>query len=168
MRQAGGKVLVDAGSPREATERLIPLADIFSFPARFAQDLPGLNDAETACREILRRGARAAICTEGANGATAATMTECFHTPAFPVRVRDSTGAGDVFCGGLGYGLLQNRDLRRTVQFATATAAIKCQGSGIASHLRRWSRRCCSAAHRGEVLTMSVVTAFQAVSLRQP
>ena len=50
--------------------------------------------------------------------------------PAFPVEVVDTTGAGDVFHGAYIYGMLQEWELMKTVEFASAVAAIKCTRLG--------------------------------------
>lgn len=55
---------------------------------------------------------------------------EIFHSPGFPVKVVDTTGAGDVFHGAFIYGLLEKWDLKKTAQFACATAAMKCRELG--------------------------------------
>ena len=44
---------------------------------------------------------------------------------SFEVNVVDTTGCGDVFHGGYIYGLLQGWDIRQTVRFAAACAALK-------------------------------------------
>jgi ribokinase len=50
--------------------------------------------------------------------------------PAFEIPAVDTTGAGDVFHGGYIYGLLQGWDIRNTVLFASAIAALKCKKIG--------------------------------------
>lgn len=42
----------------------------------------------------------------------------------------DTTGAGDVFHGGLLFALLRGRPLRQALRFASATAALKCRELG--------------------------------------
>jgi len=130
VRSSGGKVVVDAGSPKSATEELMSLADVFSFPARFADQFLQTTDPEAACAEVCRRGAGAAVCTLGDAGAKVLCAEGEFHVPAFSVSVEDTTGAGDVFCGGLAYGLLQSWTVKRSVTFAAAAAAVKCRGMG--------------------------------------
>jgi ribokinase len=44
--------------------------------------------------------------------------------------VVDTTGCGDVFHGGYIYGLLQGWDIRQTVRFAAACAALKTRAIG--------------------------------------
>ena len=55
---------------------------------------------------------------------------DIFTTPAFDVPAVDTTGAGDVFHGGYLYGVLQGWELRRSVTFASAVAAMKCRLPG--------------------------------------
>jgi sulfofructose kinase len=56
--------------------------------------------------------------------------SETHHQAAFPVPVKDTTGAGDVFHGAFLYALLQDWNLRRCVTFAAAVAALKCRALG--------------------------------------
>jgi len=46
------------------------------------------------------------------------------HVPAFPVEVRDSTAAGDVFNAGLAVALAEGRPIEQALRFASAAAAI--------------------------------------------
>ncbi|MDO8426689.1 MAG: PfkB family carbohydrate kinase, partial [Deltaproteobacteria bacterium] len=48
----------------------------------------------------------------------------------FKVDAIDTTGAGDVFHGGYIWGLLNGWDIEKTVEFASAFAALKCLGIG--------------------------------------
>jgi sugar/nucleoside kinase (ribokinase family) len=50
--------------------------------------------------------------------------------PAFPVKVVDGTGAGDVFRAGFIYGLLQKWTVPAMLRFANAAAAISCTRPG--------------------------------------
>ncbi len=68
--------------------------------------------------------------TAGRAGAYAVAGDDAWHQPAFPVAVRDTTGAGDVFHGAYLFGVLQGWELRRTVAFAAAAAALKCRALG--------------------------------------
>jgi sulfofructose kinase len=42
----------------------------------------------------------------------------------------DSTGAGDVFHGAFIYGLVQDWDIARTLEFSNAAAALNCTAIG--------------------------------------
>ncbi len=75
-------------------------------------------------------GSKAATITLGNKGSITLAGDEIFRTPAFNVEVVDTTGAGDVFHGGYIYGLLQGRDIKDVVRFASAFAALKCRRLG--------------------------------------
>jgi len=49
---------------------------------------------------------------------------------AFNVPVVDTTGAGDVFHGAFAYAYIQGWEVDKCLDFASATAAIKCTGFG--------------------------------------
>jgi ribokinase len=53
-----------------------------------------------------------------------------FHQQAFKMDAVDTTGCGDVFHGGYIYGLLQNWEIKQTVRFAAACAALKTRALG--------------------------------------
>lgn len=130
VAKAGGLVMVDAGAPKVATAELIALADVFSFPERFAEQFFDDADPEKAGAEILRRGANAALCTRGEHGVTVFESHGTCQIPAFTVDTVDSTGAGDVFCGGVIAGLLSGKPLPAAVRTGAAAAALKCRGIG--------------------------------------
>lgn len=60
---------------------------------------------------------------------------QSFTVPSFPVRVVDTTGAGDGFHGGFVYALSRGYALREAVIFASAVAALKCTKLGGQSGL---------------------------------
>lgn len=81
-------------------------------------------------------GAKATVLTQGAAGGLVADATGLWRYTAFPLEdTVDTTGAGDAFRAGLCYGLLQNWPLRRTIPFASATAACHCRRLGGASQI---------------------------------
>jgi sugar/nucleoside kinase (ribokinase family) len=88
------------------------------------------EDAEVAVR-LLKAGARAVVITRGAEGCRIFREDGTSAAePALQIAARDTTGAGDAFRAGFLCGLYYGWDLRDTVRFATATAAVNCQGTG--------------------------------------
>jgi sugar/nucleoside kinase (ribokinase family) len=88
------------------------------------------DDSEVAIR-LLKAGVRVVITTRGAEGC------RVFHEDgtsasesAFQTAVRDTTGAGDAFRAGFICGLYYGWDVRDTVRFAAAAAAVNCRGMG--------------------------------------
>lgn len=69
--------------------------------------------------------------TLGAGGSRWWTDGQLTHVPALPVRVVDTTGAGDVFHGALAVGLAQGLPVIEAACFASAAASLKCElGNG--------------------------------------
>lgn len=130
-RCAGVSVVVDAGSYREGSLQVVALADYYitseDFVSQYSQTDVTEEVVRNVARELLRLGPKVVIVTLGAQGSLTVTKNECFFLPAFQVDVVDTTGCGDVFHGAFIYGILQNWELKRSVQFASATAALKCK-----------------------------------------
>jgi sulfofructose kinase len=113
------------------TEELLTYVDYLIAAEEFAADVTGLSNPEDAARRLQTRyGSRVVGITMGAGGAVFCDRGSVSTSPAFHVRVADTTGAGDVFHGGFIYGLLQSWPLPRVVRFAHAAAALKCTQTG--------------------------------------
>lgn len=97
----------------------------------FPQRLTGEATLEAALRTMMRRyGHRLAAATLGEDGVLAWDGERMLHVEAFPVPVRDTTGAGDIFHAGFVYALLQEWPLERQLAFACAAAALNCTAAG--------------------------------------
>lgn len=148
-KKLGAKVSLDVGSLRSGAESVLPFVDHLIVSKRFACGFTNLSDPFSACRELMKRGFETVVVTIGEKGCicgsprgftTSSSAGESktrgggaegiFHSPGFPVKVVDTTGAGDVFHGAFIYGLLQEWDLKKTAQLACAAAALKCRELG--------------------------------------
>jgi ribokinase len=80
----------------------------------------------TAAAQALRLQGHveAAVVTAGAHGAAFASPQGSGVVPAFQVQAVDTTAAGDTFVGGLVAALADGLDLRPSIAFASAAAAI--------------------------------------------
>lgn len=116
-------VVVDAGTLREGTEALLPLAHVFVASASFARALVGADDPHGACRAMRERGVEVAGVTLGARGYVASFRDTVLEGPAFAVEAVDTTGCGDIFHAGLVEGLLARWPLERCFDFAAWAAA---------------------------------------------
>jgi sulfofructose kinase len=134
MHAADKKVMLDAprgnADLRHVIGELVEVCDVLIGGSGVCQELSGKSDFWDAGEAVLRMGPQVVVQTEGEEGSTTITASERFHTPAFPVEVVDTTGAGDVFHGAYLAGLLRGWDLRQTARFASAVAAIKCMHLG--------------------------------------
>ncbi|MDD5708427.1 MAG: carbohydrate kinase family protein [Kiritimatiellae bacterium] len=134
MHAAGKTVVLDPGTSQGKVWKdhltLLPHVDVLIGGSGFGQALSGQKDIRQAGAKAIEMGPRIFVQTEGNKGCYTITPEDSFHTPAFPVDVVDTTGAGDVFHGAYIVGLAHGWDLRRTAQFASAVSAIKCTRIG--------------------------------------
>ncbi len=130
-KDAGVTVVVDAGSLREGSLELIKMADYVITSEVFAKQYYSNNyDAKAAAMELLKLGSRAVVVTLGDKGSITVSKESYFYQPAFKIKAVDTTGCGDVFHGAFIFGLIQRWDLKETIRFASATAALKCRNIG--------------------------------------
>jgi ribokinase len=127
-RRYGIPVMLDAGRIREGMMELCKLSDYIVCSEEFSYDLAGTPSKTLRELSILRP--RACTITLGERGSVTWSDGEKFRQGAFRVRAVDTTGAGDVFHGGYIYGLLCGWDIKKTVRFASAFAALKCLKPG--------------------------------------
>ena len=129
-RQGGGKVILDAGSPREGINRLLAVTDHAVVSDDFASGtFPG-QDAEEAVHRIREMGPKAVVMTQGERGGLWLEDHSEDRYSAYRVALLDTTGAGDAFHGAYLYGLKSGWDMDRRCRFASAVAALVCRGLG--------------------------------------
>ncbi|MDW7982222.1 MAG: PfkB family carbohydrate kinase [Thermomicrobium sp.] len=120
----------------------------------------------TRAPEVLRgfwhERLRLVVVTHGAAGCTYLTANGQGTVPGFPVRVVDTTGAGDGFVAGLLVGLLERpgdwslHELEQVVRFANAVGALVCTRRGAIpalptrSRVQRFLRGAGAAGSAGE------------------
>lgn len=129
-RSRGVPAVLDAEAPIREAAGALPLATHIAFSAQGLADFaPGTDrlDALKRARDI----AGAFVCvTEGASGVTRLDGDRPVHTPAFPIEVRDTLGAGDVWHGAFALRLAEGAREAEAIGFANAVAAIKCTRFG--------------------------------------
>jgi sugar/nucleoside kinase (ribokinase family) len=129
-REEAIPVVMDAERISDETAQLVALADIVigerSFPERFT----GCADLKDALRQIAGSGPRVTGVTLGSEGALALYDGKFYHSPAYEVACRDTTGAGDVFHAAFIRALFEDWDLARCLAFSNAVAALKCRDLG--------------------------------------
>jgi sugar/nucleoside kinase (ribokinase family) len=115
---------------REALADVMTRVDIVTINEAEARQFCGTHNVVKAARDILALGPRAVIIKRAEYGALLLTRDRIFWTPAYPLdEVRDPTGAGDAFAGGLlGHlaraGKLDDRTLCRAVLHGTVCASF--------------------------------------------
>ena len=115
---------------RDALADVMSRVDIVTVNEAEARQFCGTHNVLKAARQILALGPRAVIIKRAEYGALLVTADRIFWTPAYPLEeVRDPTGAGDAFAGGLlGHlaraGKLDDGTLCRAVLHGTVCASF--------------------------------------------
>ena len=115
---------------RDALADVMTRVDIVTINEAEARQFCGTHNVVKAARQILDLGPRAVIIKRAEYGALLLTANRIFWTPAYPLdEVRDPTGAGDAFAGGLlGHlareGKLDDRTLCHAVLHGTVCASF--------------------------------------------
>ncbi len=123
-RDAGVEVVVDAGTLREGMLDLARLSDYFIASEPFATALAGSDNLLEACRKLAEFGPQIVAVTLGAKGYMAMAGGKVFKGPAYPVKVIDTTGCGDVFHAGFVYGVIRRWNPEKILDFAAWSAAM--------------------------------------------
>jgi ribokinase len=135
-RQEGVTAILNPAPARPSLpDEFYQLSDIFCPNESETELLTGLpvstvEEAETAARVLLERGAGTIILTLGERGSLLVTADQTVHVPATPVKALDSTGAGDAFVGSLAYFLAAGKPLSEAMRRANHIAAISVQAAG--------------------------------------
>jgi sugar/nucleoside kinase (ribokinase family) len=135
-RRAGLIVSLDAGF--DPVERwgddnlmaVLRLVDIFLPNDVEARQIARVDDTEAALWE-LAKAARLVVVKCGPAGAMALHEGQIIHSPAFPVDVVDTTGAGDSFNAGFIHAyVFQGLPLQEALRFANACGVLSATGVG--------------------------------------
>jgi sulfofructose kinase len=130
-KNMGLTIVMDAGTMREGSQKLVSMVDILIASERFAEPLVGDNaPSEKALRALHDLGPKDVIITLGSKGSIGLSGKKINFQKAFSIDVVDTTGAGDVYHGAYIYGLLQGWDMQNCMRFASAASAIKCRHIG--------------------------------------
>jgi len=136
MQHAKSKGLtttLDLIAPDEQTmprlKGLLPNVDYFMPSMEEAEFIADTVDA--GCKSpselatyFMDLGAGACIFKWGEKGSFIKTADTEFRVPAFKVKVSDTTGCGDSYCGGFTAGLALGQDLESACRLGTATSGL--------------------------------------------
>ena len=124
-------LLHDPVDARDRFERICRLADVVKLSDEDAAWL--YPDHPDVCAYVLSLGPRVVAMTRGAGGAEIRTQRDVVSTPAGPVRVADTIGAGDSFMAalvqqllGVDLDVLTGPELKHIGAFATRAAGVTC------------------------------------------
>lgn len=132
-RDHGVLVSIDAGTIRPRIGELLDLADLVIASEDFCRRWSRCDDLRTGIRALEAHHNLVTAVTMGAQGAIYVDPEsgEVRLVPAAPAEVVvDTTGAGDSFHGAFVYSYLESGDIRRSMEFASRFAALKCRRLG--------------------------------------
>jgi len=112
-------------------QALLEFVDYPITSREFPERLTGEKDLLKSLPTIQRRfKSRLVGATLGRLGVLAWTGSRFLLCPGFRVKAVDTTGAGDVFHGAFVFGLVHGGDIKETLEFSCAAAAINCEAPG--------------------------------------
>lgn len=127
----------------------LPHVAVFHCNESEARGLTQAPDLEKALRKLLNWGAKLVLVTMGEKGAVAANRRAIVEQPAFKVDVVDPTGAGDAFCAGVIWRLLElglsggelpeagGEELAELLLYGQAAGASACTAPGTTEGVSR-------------------------------
>ena len=131
-------------NPAPATEPaaispLLPLCDVVTPNETEAHFLTGETQPEQQAAAMLELGAHAVVITLGRRGALIQSRGgQAVTVPAVPVRVVDTSGAGDAFNAALAVALIRGLDLGEAAHFGCRAAALIVQAPAFVEALHMW------------------------------
>lgn len=128
VKQAGGIVVLDAGSKKVATAELLPMTDVLIASDLFCRSW--FERGDVTLGELLNLGVAAVVRTLGEHGAAYGDGHREFQVPGIPVDAVDTNGAGDIFSGAWLTGITRGWDPMRCLTFANEVAAHSCRFHG--------------------------------------
>ncbi len=133
-RRVGTRTVIDVETVRPGLDVLLRHIDVIIAAEGFPAEYTGASSLGEAMARLQRDTGAPVVCvTLGNQGSLCLAGGREFLTPAFPVPVVDSTGAGDVFRSGFIAGWLHSgaaAELEEVLRWANAVAALKCRGLG--------------------------------------
>ena len=120
----GKKSLLNLAPFRPLPNRMWRRVDLVVANWGEASRAVGEGRVEEMAEKLLRRGPEGVVITLGEGGAYLRTERGGKRIPGVKVRVRDTTGAGDAFCGALAVALASGRPLEEAVLWANCAGAL--------------------------------------------
>ncbi|MFO7569973.1 MAG: PfkB family carbohydrate kinase [Smithellaceae bacterium] len=121
-KEAGIPVIVDAGTLRDGMLAIAPYSDCFITSEVFSRALAGTP--EETCRILAGMGIRFTGVTLGAKGCIALVDGRWIRKEAYPAKVVDTTGCGDVFHAGVTYGIVRGWPAEKSLDCGAWAASL--------------------------------------------
>jgi ribokinase len=107
----------------KALNQILERTFVFMPNSRELTLLTGIEDYVKGAEKMLELGVRVVAIKLGGKGCYVTDGRENHHVEAFKVQIVDTTGAGDAFCAGFLYGLLNGKSLKECVKLGNFVAS---------------------------------------------
>ncbi|MCX8064416.1 MAG: ribokinase [Candidatus Hydrogenedentes bacterium] len=133
-KKNGLVTIVDAGPPRNISDKVFPYIDLISPNETETEFLVGIKpitkkDYRRCAGFLLKKGVRAVVLKLGAKGCYYADDTQEVYVPGFKIKPVDTTAAGDAFTAGLAFAW-GKASLEEVLLFANSAGALACMKFG--------------------------------------
>lgn len=125
----GVKVVLNPAPARQLPTDMLRLVDVLIPNETEASILTGLatrkrDGIEKSAQRLLESGVGSVVLTLGERGALFATTGESKLYPAYPVKVVDTTAAGDAFVGGFSVAWAEGKSLSEAIRWGNGAGAL--------------------------------------------
>ncbi|MHB8278337.1 MAG: carbohydrate kinase family protein, partial [Candidatus Humimicrobiaceae bacterium] len=131
IKKNGGKVSLDGGAITPNIQQIVRYTDFLIVSEEFAKKFTGLDKKEQFLKKLKENNSIVTIVTCGKNGFYGYIGEQYIEKKAFPVKVVDTSGAGDVLHGAFIFAYLKNMSLEDSLIFANVAASLKCAKFGV-------------------------------------
>lgn len=137
LKQPGRLISLDPheawiGGNETTLQDMLAEVDFFLPSEIEAKRLYGRHAPEAAAQEFVRYGPKGVVIKLGAEGSLVydTGRGRLTHVPVYPAQVRDTTGAGDAYCGGFLAGYLLTGDPIMAALYGTVSASYVVEAIG--------------------------------------
>jgi sugar/nucleoside kinase (ribokinase family) len=121
----------------DGVQEIMGLIDVFLPNETEITAVAGVEGVEAALKKLANLDLIAAV-KLGARGGAVQLKNKLIYAPALPVRLVDTTGAGDSFDAGFLYGYLNGWDLERNLALACICGSLSTRKAGGTSAQPTW------------------------------
>ncbi len=122
------KILLNVAPAHKIDSEILQKIDILVVNETEAETITGCKidvlDIESIVDKLISQGAKSVILTLGKKGSLFKKDNMVISIPAFQVEPKDSTAAGDIFCGAFSAEFSKYGNWKEALIFATAAAAL--------------------------------------------
>ena len=125
------KVMLDCSVLKNGTSQLLSHIDYLITSESFLYDYSKTRDIKNAIKKLKNDyNPEVLVTTLGRKGSVTLIKDDIRQIKVFNVKVKDTTGCGDVYHGAFLFGLLRKWKIEDIMTFATAVSSIKCMHYG--------------------------------------